>query len=519
MFWRFATGLRGFLRSPLSPELCRRIVEESVRTREESFLRLVRRAIYDYPQSPYLALLRWAGVDYGDIERMVRADGIEAAMERLFEAGVHVSLEEFKGQRPLERPGLSVALSEADFDNPLLVPEFEVMSGGSTGARRRMKIDFALLVHDAACRALYFAAAGAQDRPLAIWRPVPPTSSGLKHGLVAAKLGRTMERWFSPTPVSWKGESAKFAILTTYAVHASRLFGNAIPAPEHVPLDDPRPVAQRLAEKVRQGCPGVLSVAANNAVRACVGAQEAGLDISGSLFRVSGEPFTETKRRLVTELGAETFSGWSMSETGPLGGACGSREALDEVHLFSGKIAAFQREKLLADGESSVNALYLTTLLPATPKIMLNLDSGDHGILSQRRCGCPLEEAGLPYHLHTIRNYEKLTAGGIHFLGDEFIRLMEEVLPAAHGGRSTDYQLVEEQEEALSRVSILVSPRVGAVDEEAVLKTLLAYLDGGNTGSREMGKTWEQGGTLRVVRRDPYATPASKTPHLRVLKK
>jgi hypothetical protein len=519
MLYRFARGLGKFLRSPLSAEQCRAIVADSLAGRERNFLRLVRRAVYSYPASPYRRLLLWAGVDYGDFERMVLADGIEQTLERLYEAGVSVELDEFKGRRPIRRPGLTIEVTAESFDNPLLAREFEVESGGSTGPRRRMKIDFDLLVYDAACRYFHFAAVGAESAPLAIWRGVPPDSSGLKHGLIAAKLGRPMERWFSPIRLSWKPRSLPFAALTTYAVQASPLFGGRIPAPEYVPLSDGLPVARWLAEKVRQGTPGVLSAAANNVVRACASAKDAGLELEGTIFRVSGEPFTEAKRRLVAELGARTFSGWSMSEAGPLGGGCAQREVVDEVHLFRGKIAVFDRPKILADGETQVQALYLTTLLPSTPKIMLNLDTGDYGVLSRRRCGCLLEQIGFTDHLHTIRNYEKLTAGGIQFLGSDIIELVEEVLPAAHGGRPTDYQFVEEQNGAVTEVSILVSPRVALEDEQAVVNTVLRFLTLRSSGHRLMAAFWQQGRTLRVQRREPYVTAASKTPPLRVIRK
>lgn len=518
MFVRFATGLGRFLRTPLSEQDCRAIIAESLEQRERNFLRLVRRAVYGYPQSPYLGLLRWAGVEYGDLERMVLADGVESALAKLYEAGVWVELDQFKGRRPIRRAGLTIEVSPESFDNPVLSRDFEVESGGSTGPRRRMKIDFDLLVYDAACRYFHFAAVDADNRPLAIWRGVPPDSSGLKHGLIAAKLGRPMARWFSPVPLRWTPAGLPFAALTTYAVRASRLYGHPIPAPEHVPLDNGLPVARWLAEQVRAGTPGVLSAAANNAVRAAIAAREAGLDISGTVFRVSGEPFTEPKRRLIAELGARTFSGWSMSETGPLAGGCGRREVVDEVHLFRGKIAVLQRPKQLPDGETVIDALYLTTLLPSTPKIMLNLDSGDYGVLGRRRCGCLLDEIGFPDHLHTIRNYEKLTAGGIQFLGSEILELVEEVLPRTFGGNPTDYQFVEEQNGELSQVSLVVSPRVRLEDESRVARAVLEHLASRGSGNRLMAAFWQQGRTLRIERREPYVTPASKTPPLRVLR-
>ncbi|MCS6952309.1 MAG: hypothetical protein RMK57_05235 [Bryobacterales bacterium] len=508
-----------FLRSPLTPTDCRALIEGSLRAREQNFLRLVRRAIYEAPESPYRKLLRWAGVQYGDLERTVVADGIESTLERLLDAGVFITLEEFKGRRPIRRSNLTIDVTPHSFDNPVLTPEFEVESGGSTGPRRRMKIDLDLLVYDAACRYCYFAACGVQEFPHALWRAVPPDSSGLKQALIAAKLGRPVERWFTPIPVSWSPASVPFALVTQYALWTGERLAAPIPRPEHVPLDHPEPVARWLAEKAHQGTPAVLSAAAGNAVRAVISAQDLGLDLAGTVFRVGGEPLTEAKRRLIEQAGARTFSAWAMSETGPLGGACGNPEAIDEVHVFRGKVAVLQRPKILNDGQTCVPALYLTTLLTATPKIMLNVDTGDYGVFGRRRCGCLLEEIGFPDHLHTIRNYEKLTAGGIQFLGSDLIALVETVLPERHGGHPTDYQIVEEQEGALTKVKIRIHPRVELRDEEQVCQTVLRFLAGRDAGGRLMSAFWQQGGTLQVERKEPYVTPAHKTPPLVVMNK
>ena len=150
---------------------------------------------------------------------------------------------------------------------------------------------------------------------------------------------------------------------------------------------------------------------------------------------------------------------------------------------------------------------------------MLNVDTGDYGVLTKRRCGCLLGEIGWDTHLHTIRNHEKLTAGGMHFLGGEILTLVEEVLPSRHGGNATDYQLEEEEEGASTRVRIVVAPGVGAVDEGSVERTVLEFLGSSNAGGRMMARHWREGGVLKVVRREPYHTPTGKTPPLRVTRR
>ena len=93
------------------------------------------------------------------------------------------------------------------------------------------------------------------------------------------------------------------------------------------------------------------------------------------------------------------------------------------------------------------------------------------------------------------------------------------VLPARFGGAINDYQLVEDEETGLRRVSGVVSPRVGAIDEETLVATVL---NGLRTSHREGGELmteqWRQVGTLRVVRREPHATRTSKVPPLHIVR-
>jgi len=209
-----------------------------------------------------------------------------------------------------------------------------------------------------------------------------------------------------------------------------------------------------------------------------------------ALREVRGVNVTNTT--LSEEAGAGAFSGWAMAECGPLAGGCADPSACDEVHLFLGKIAVIQRPKLLPDGQSRLDALYLTTLLPAAPKIILNLDTGEYGVLARRDCGCGLQREGLTVHRHTIRSYEKLTTGGMHFLGGEFVSLVEEVLPMAFGGSPADYQFVEEERGPESKVRILISPRVGPVEEPEVAGKVLSYLASRSRGHHSMAWHWQQ---------------------------
>ena len=52
-------------------------------------------------------------------------------------------------------------------------------------------------------------------------------------------------------------------------------------------------------------------------------------------------------------------------------------------------------------------------------------------------------------------------------------RLGEQTLPSEFGGRVGDYQLVEEEDDnGQTRVTLVVDPTTGALDEERLLKRL-----------------------------------------------
>jgi hypothetical protein len=248
-----------------------------------------------------------------------------------------------------------------------------------------------------------------------------------------------------------------------------------------------------------------LNATASAAVRVCLAAEQHDLDVSGTLFRVGGEPLTEAKAEVVARVGAEIICTYTISEIGRVGIACAAPEHRDEQHLVTDALGVVQRDRRRGAG-----ALHYTTLHRDARVLLLNAELGDQGVLTRRACGCPLHEVGLDVHLHGIRSYEKLTSEGMNFYGADLIRLLEEVLPARFGGAPTDYQLAEEEVEGVPRVSVIVSPRVGAVDEHAVVEAAAEMLRAGPAHHGMMADVWRDADTLRVVRREPHATSAAK---------
>ena len=513
---RLMRDLKTFLQQPLTLDDSLRLLRDRLARRDESFLDIIGRAVFDNARSPYLPLLNQAKIRYEDVEGWVRRGGVDEAVAELYGAGVYVTLDEFKGRQPIRRLGLELPVRAHDFDNPLHLAHYEARSGGTRSAGTRARVDLAFLTHEAASQIVFLEAVGGLGRPMGVWRTALPSGAAMKNVLRHAKAGILAERWFSPTRFTWSRDLWRHWLFTRYVIAASRWWGRPIAAPEHVPLDQAVVVARWLAEKKARGTPAHLDAAVSSAVRVCLAARAHGLDIAGTLFRVGSEPFTEARAQIIASAGCRALCHYALGEVGRLGLACPAAKAVDEVHVAADVVALLQRERTL--GGAAVGALYCSTLHPAVPKVMVNVELGDYAVMSDRACGCPFDRLGFRQHLHTIRSYEKLTSEGMHFVGTELLRLLDEVLPDRFGGDPTDYQLVEEEEVAsgLPRVSLVVSPRVGEVDADRLIATTLEALtrDAGSV----MVRHWRDAHTLRVVRREPYATAAAKILPLHVIR-
>lgn len=513
MLSRFVRGLVPFLTELPDARGAKEILTEGRARRTENFLALLRRAVFEYPARPYGRLFDYAGLDFGKTERLVRELGIEPALERLLDAGVYLTLDEFKGRVPIRRGGVEIAAAAHDFDNPLLKKDFEAATSGSTGTRRRLSIDLDLLRFESALQAVFIEGVGMAGMPMGIWRPVPPGTAGIKRALSQLRYGQPLERWFTMEPFSLVRPRTKSWAVTAAALAASRLAGRPMPVPEFVPLDNAIFVAQWMASVLRRGQRPYLDSSSSAAVRVIQAANSAGLNLSGSFFRVGSEPFTPARAALFEAAGCRTGANYSISETGVVAIACGSPASPDDAHLIDAKIAILQREGVpLVRARQGIAPIFLTTLLTSTPKLMINVESGDSAGRTARRCGCVFEALGFTAHLENIRSYEKLTTEGMHFTGSALLRIVEEVLPARFGGDPTDYQLAEAEMNGNRVVRIRMHPRLGDVAEEEVVGAVLASLAAGGAGDRMMADIWRQAKTLRLERRPPEVSAAGKIP-------
>src|SRR5262245_59700423 len=132
---RFLGALPDFLKHPLSTEQAKRALAERFRDRGDLFLTLAKTAIYDHPVSPYLALLRLAGCEYGDLRQLVARNGIEETLEKLAREGVYLTADELKGRTPVSRGATTLTLDPTGLLNPSL--RTHALARSSRGRRRR----------------------------------------------------------------------------------------------------------------------------------------------------------------------------------------------------------------------------------------------------------------------------------------------------------------------------------------------------------------------------------------------
>jgi hypothetical protein len=247
-----------------------------------------------------------------------------------------------------------------------------------------------------------------------------------------------------------------------------------------------------------------------------VAAREAGLDMSGTSFLIAGEPATPAKVAQITAAGARYFTSYGLAETGRLGMGCANPVGPSDLHVLSDLAAIIQRPRSPGEGMPTVDGLCVTSLVPAAPKVMLNVEVDDCGVLEKRSCGCPLEGFGYALHLRDVRSYTKLTGEGVTLLGTEMLEVLEAVLPARFGGSPLDYQIQEEEgEDGLTRLALRVSPRLGVLDERAVVRALADGLKRSSQAGGYAGAIWAQADSFRVRREEPVWTAQGKLPQMR----
>ena len=69
-----------------------------------------------------------------------------------------------------------------------------------------------------------------------------------------------------------------------------------------------------------------------------------------------------------------------------------------------------------------------------------------------------------------------------------------------------------EDANGISRLQLLISPRVTIADDQEPIQAFLGALRAWSARGDATGNVWQQAGTLTVVRREPFVTARGKQP-------
>jgi hypothetical protein len=162
------------------------------------------------------------------------------------------------------------------------------------------------------------------------------------------------------------------------------------------------------------------------------------------------------------------------------------------------------------DPDGPAEPFAFTVLSLAAPKVLLNVELGDHGRLRRRLCECALGRAGLAWHLRDVHSPAKIAAEGVKLGELDFARLVEEAARDL-GAPPDDLQIwlgADSEAGGASRITLVLAPG-SPIDPEALqsrLRELLPSLPGGSLASR----LWFEGGALTIERRPLRLGPGQK---------
>jgi hypothetical protein len=187
---RFLLWLPAFLRSPVDRADAEAILRRRLATREIDFLALARHAVYPRPESPYRKLVDHAGCRYGDLEGLVRREGLESALRTLASQGVYLTVAELRGREPVVRGGLRFSLEPGVLRNPLSSYHVPGRTGGSRGSSIALSIDLRFIRDVAADVVASMTARGAAGWQIGYWN----AGLGNQAVVVERRCGCPLER-------------------------------------------------------------------------------------------------------------------------------------------------------------------------------------------------------------------------------------------------------------------------------------------------------------------------------------
>ena len=429
-------GVPDFFKERVTLRRAEEQIERDLDQREERFLKVVRSGIFDRPKSPYLKLLQVAGCEFADLQAQVRRCGVDETLKHLAREGVYFTVDEFKGKKAVVRGLHSFRVIPGCFDNRNVSGGYRTQSSGTTNQPIRSFVSLDLLAIRTPATCVAFAAHDLFSRAHAMYDSVLPGSAGINNLMIYARMGVLTDRWFARTmPIKSRLERIYHSCTTQLLVNAARLCGAGFPKPEYLQHQEVDKILHWVAAQKVEKRFCCITTAASNAARIARAACRLGISLEGTKFIVTGEPFTDSKREVIESADATAIPRYAYGGSINIGFGCAGPLHTDEIHVNQHLLALITHSRSISDGSDYVCPLLCTTLDPLFPRLLLNVESGDYGYLTQRDCGCALEKAGLSLHLHHIRSFEKFTSEGMNFFYGDLYELLEKAFPLSSAAR------------------------------------------------------------------------------------
>ncbi len=510
---QFFLRLPQYPRNPLTLDQAHDALRERLVRRNEAFLDRLRVDIYGQPSSPYAHLLKHAGCELGDLVSAVEKDGLETTLERLLDAGVYLTVDEFKGRKTARRGSTQVEVRPELLNSPRASGHLPSRSGGSRSKGTPVITDLSFIRACAGNSAISLASRGGWDWKKSIWES---PGAGLRFRTIKlAGYGALPEATFSQIGTGSHEIEPYFRWNLRLMCGISSAIGRPLPWPTYAAPSDPEPLAKWLVKTLASGETPHLLTFPGSAVMLARWAMENGYTISGTWLTISGEPITSIRVATLHRAGCNVIPRYGSMETGAIGYGCMRADHADDVHLVSDMFGMIQAGSRGSSIGLPPTALLMTALHPRSPFVMLNLSMGDQAEMGDRRCGCPLESVGWRSHLWNVRSFEKLTCGSVTFEAASLIPLLEELLPQQFGGGPTDYQLAESQRPGGEPLlELIVHPRLGKLPETEIREVFFAALSERSASDGMMVRRWRDAGTLQIARREPSTTRSGKISYL-----
>ncbi len=505
-------ALREFFRDPINLERVKDDLKREIDQRENRFLQLAKAEIFAREDSPYLRLMRMAGCTYSDLRASVEMNGLEAALCELAANGVYLTDAEFKGKKDVVRSGDSFRCRLEDFEPTKKPHGFLTNSSGTTGRITPSFNSLPWIGKQSMGMLLFAQAHGLLECRNAMLDTYSSGSHGLFYFLSLAKAGIAPDRRFSRDAPASTLAYAYHRLIAGEVARAGQWFGSGFPTLEILADGKPDAIVEWSADHHRNNRATCIRAVASSAAYIARAAHRMGVSLEGTTFIVSGEPMTAGKQKVIERVGAKFAVTYGFTPGSIFVGlGCAKRRHIDEMHIDEHMLAVVEHPNAVSVGGQSVRPLLITTLDPSERYLRLNTENGDYATLERRSCGCALGEAGMTQIVHHVGSHEKFTSEGLNYDFSQLFDFVEVSLPAQFGGGVGDYQILEEEDtDGHARLSLLVHPQVGPIDEQLLHARFVDAIGQGSAANEGAAQLWDRRGTIRIRRAVPLGSTRGK---------